>query len=58
MSRTNWHLWCMFSMFFRVSDLIHHLKINAQSGGGAETAHFPLACATDAHLLYKTGIIL
>lgn len=33
--------------------LIHHFKIQAQSGGGAETAHFPLARATNTHLLRK-----
>lgn len=40
---------CVF--FFH---LIHHLEIHAQSGGGVETAHFPLARATNAHLLHQT----
>lgn len=41
---------CFYFKFFY---LIHHFKIQAQSGGGAETAHFPLARATNTHLLRK-----
>lgn len=40
-----------FCVFFY---LVHHFKINAQSSWGVETAHFPLACAADTHLLHKT----
>lgn len=32
--------------------LIDHFEVQAQGGGGAEAAHFPLAGATDAHLLH------
>lgn len=34
--------------------LIHNFKIDAQSSGGVETAHLPLAGATNAQFLHKT----
>lgn len=43
-------LWFKKIVFY----LIHNFKVNAQSRGGVETAHFPLACATHTHLLHKT----
>lgn len=43
-----------FKYVFCFFYLIHHFKIQAQSGGGVETAHLPLACSTNTYLLRKT----
>lgn len=41
---------CRYVCFFY---LIHHFKVQAQSCGRVEIAHFPLTCSTDTHLLRR-----